>query len=774
MKNLKLYLLVGFITITSVFLFLSIRYFYHQNLIENKVLALLPASPDCIIRFNNPEELYNQYLSQNILFKKIHSRQKDVLIKIVAKLDSLYRPLSAKDVKIQSFYSAHYIDDMWLLGFAAYQTKDVGKIQKYLKRKNLYFKEIDGNFLIAEKEIKLNQINTSSSTNNNYVRWMNIFSKKTAPLDIYQKNAKSECAYQVYFKTNNILLNGFVKYTDVSNYSHNNKLNLNIDENIKIQPFNININDKNDESVNDFLKTFQQHYLHKKISIQNCLVFPFDNTESTFITLKNISDSNFIYDNVNIFKIKPDVNKSLATHLKLFNDTSIYASILENNLIFTNDFNSIIHFKKILSESFSETDYYLLQLKNTTSEDIENSDIHQYLPVQWTFQKDSMSYDFNVQIYSSLMNDCFAFQMDIQKNNFTQQYLWTYLHPIKIQKLVGTFDDHKTHTQFVLFQDSIFNLICLNANGEKLWEYPLKSLIQSPIFIVDILKNNKHQMLFNTEKSIYLLDRNGKNVGEFPVQLISKITNPINVIDYEGNKNYRVWFSTQNHYTYNYTLDGKMAEQYRPYYCDEWIVNPIKYVSIGLSDYLVLITNKGRIIGISRKGDGRLVLKKKLPDIIICYYFDVSNTLENSYIYYVTPKNIERISFNNQHKIIYQWNASIVDAQFFTEPLIKTPLIAVLDSSEFKLLNLKGDILKSIKCYKIYQKIDVQPLSSKVYFLLSKDNSYDVVVLDIDKNFQYIVKNILSDETPIITSLFNENTEMLIYMQGNKIYCKKI
>lgn len=774
MKNLKLYLLVAFITITSVFLFLSIRYFYHQNIIENKVLALLPASPDCIIRFNNPEELYNQYLSQNILFKKIHSNQKDVLIKIVAKVDSLYRPLFAEDVKIQSFYIAHYIDDIWLLGFAAYQTKDIDKIQKYLKSKNFYFKEIDGNFLIAEKEINLNQINISSSTNNNYVRWMNIFSKNPAPLDIYQKSEKSECAYQVYFKTNNIQLNGFVKYTDVSKYSHYNKFNLNIDENIKIQPFNININGENDEVVNDFLKTFQEHYLHKKISIQNCRVFPLNNIEAIFINLKNISDSNFINDNITIFKIKPDVTKSLATQLQLLNDTSIYASILENNLIFTSDFNLIYRYKKTLSENFSETDYYLLQLINVTSEDIENSDIQQYLPVQWTFQKDSMNYDFNVQIYSSLMNDCFAFQMNVQKNNYTQQYLWTFLHPTKIQNLVGTFDDHKTHTQFVLFQDSSFNLICLNANGEKLWEYPLKSLIQSPVFIVDILKNNKHQMLFNTEKSIYLLDRNGKNVGNFPIQLTSKITNPINVIDYEGNKNYRIWFSTQNHYTYNYTLDGKMAEQYRPYYCEEWILNPIEYVSIGLSDYLVLITDKGKVIGISRKGDSRLVLKNKLPDSIICYYFDVSNTLENSYIYYVTTKNIERISFNNQHKIISQWNISIIDAQFFTEPLIKTPFIAVLDSSEFKLFNQKGDIVKSIKCDKMYQKIDVLPLSSKVYFLLSKDNSYDVVVLDIDKNFQYFVKNISSDETPIITSFFNDNSDMLIYVQGNKIYCKKI
>src|SRR5690606_20974389 len=135
-----------------------------------------------------------------------------------------------------------------------------------------------------------------------------------------------------------------------------NKLNLNIDENIKIQPFNININDKNDESVNDFLKTFQQHYLHKKISIHNCFAFPFNNTEAIFINLKNISDSNFINDNITIFKIKPDITKSLATQLQLLNDTSIYAGILENNLIFTSDFNLIIRYKKILSENFSETD----------------------------------------------------------------------------------------------------------------------------------------------------------------------------------------------------------------------------------------------------------------------------------------------------------------------------------------------------------------------------------------------------------------------------------
>ena len=58
--------------------------------------------------------------------------------------------------------------------------------------------------------------------------------------------------------------------------------------------------------------------------------------------------------------------------------------------------------------------------------------------------------------------------------------------------------------------------VLINNNGDLVWKGNADtSLIDVPQ-VIDIFENDKHQLLFTTHKSVYLIDLNGNNVGSFP------------------------------------------------------------------------------------------------------------------------------------------------------------------------------------------------------------------------------------------------------------------
>jgi len=85
---------------------------------------------------------------------------------------------------------------------------------------------------------------------------------------------------------------------------------------------------------------------------------------------------------------------------------------------------------------------------------------------------------------------------------------------------------------FCLFCSSIF----------LLWKKKLDGKIQGEIQQVDLFKNGFLQMIFSTEKTVWVLDRNGNVVPPFPLYYKNNIT-PVEVFDYDQNREYRFLFA---------------------------------------------------------------------------------------------------------------------------------------------------------------------------------------------------------------------------------------
>ena len=173
--------------------------------------------------------------------------------------------------------------------------------------------------------------------------------------------------------------------------------------------------------------------------------------------------------------------------------------------------------------------------------------------------------------------------------------------------------NHYTQAKEIFVQDDASAIYLVSNTGKILWKRNLAEKIMSEIFQIDALNNNKLQLLFNTASNIYLIDRNGKDVHGFPVQLKSPATNGIAVFDYEKNKNYRIVLACNNGMVYNYEKTGNIVSGWVFPKLKDKMRLPVQYFSLNNKDYLTAIDEGGNIYCVDRGGKIRNIIKEKIP-----------------------------------------------------------------------------------------------------------------------------------------------------------------
>ncbi|MBI2280764.1 MAG: PQQ-binding-like beta-propeller repeat protein [Bacteroidetes bacterium] len=173
--------------------------------------------------------------------------------------------------------------------------------------------------------------------------------------------------------------------------------------------------------------------------------------------------------------------------------------------------------------------------------------------------------------------------------------------------------NHTNNTREIFVQDNLNKIYLISNTGKILWTKQLSGNIIGRVYQVDALKNGKLQLLFNTAEKIYLLDRNGNNVGKFPIQLPSPATNGITPLDYEKNATYRLMIGCQNNMLYNFDIDGNLVKGWEYVAENSPATKNISHFILSNKDYIVVPLQNGKVKIIERSGKDRISLKNKLP-----------------------------------------------------------------------------------------------------------------------------------------------------------------
>lgn len=144
------------------------------------------------------------------------------------------------------------------------------------------------------------------------------------------------------------------------------------------------------------------------------------------------------------------------------------------------------------------------------------------------------------------------------------------------------------------YQNGKLALCLRDENGKGLWGIPFNEPICGRAQDVDIFKNGKIQFLFAYGTKIHLIDRLGRFVSGFPVDLGKEVLLGPDVYDFNGDKSYCVMVLHTDNTLEMYDLKGKKPEKWLGISCDEAILNLPELVEQGGKQYWVVTTSGGK------------------------------------------------------------------------------------------------------------------------------------------------------------------------------------
>lgn len=329
----------------------------------------------------------------------------------------------------------------------------------------------------------------------------------------------------------------------------------------------------------------------------------------------------------------------------LFLENTPYFTIIDDYFIFGKNKKSLIYvidnFKS--KNTLSNNEHYEKFIKKISQKSniyiyVNPLEFLNYLKNNLQFEhSNNISYDSDSISKISALSFQFKQSNNLILNNINLFYDKEFEKPIKeewlkqLDTLVNTtpkcVPNHFTNEKIILVQNSANILYSINSNGKILWKKQLESGIIGGVSIIDFYKNNKNQYLFNTSSRLYLIDRNGEDVEDYPHKLKTKTNLQHSLFDYDKNKKYRVLIVGVDNNIYNYDKFHKKVNGWKYELLDENIINSLKHFTVNNRDYIMAYL-ENRLLMLARNGSVR---NNFATNLVYAPQFD-----GNKFIYSVT------------------------------------------------------------------------------------------------------------------------------------------
>ncbi len=229
--------------------------------------------------------------------------------------------------------------------------------------------------------------------------------------------------------------------------------------------------------------------------------------------------------------------------------------------------------------------------------------------------------------------------------------------------------NHYNGEDEIFIQDENNQIYLISNSGKILWKKSIDGSIIGNVHQVDMLKNNKLQMAFVTENKLYIVDRNGNFLKNYPKTLSKKAIVGLSVFDYDKNKNYRFMIPTSDADVLLLNMQGEVPSDWN-FSNTADITTPLQYFNIKGKDYIVTTDGEKAII-LNRRGENRVTPKGETKGIKTNFFADAVGSQdrlitagENGKILFIYTNNQVQESvikdFNNDFDFtVYKGRAGI-------------------------------------------------------------------------------------------------------------------
>jgi hypothetical protein len=157
----------------------------------------------------------------------------------------------------------------------------------------------------------------------------------------------------------------------------------------------------------------------------------------------------------------------------------------------------------------------------------------------------------------------------------------------------GPFQVRNSHTgKMNTFYQNAQKAICLrDETGKDLWGVPFGKSLCGTAHNVDYFANGKLQIIFGAGSSVYVIDRLGRYVSGFPIDLGKEIVLGPDIYDFSGAKKYNIMVLHKDNTIHMYNLKGKKPEAWKGITAKETIKALPQRLTVGDKDFWIVRTS---------------------------------------------------------------------------------------------------------------------------------------------------------------------------------------
>jgi hypothetical protein len=352
---------------------------------------------------------------------------------------------------------------------------------------------------------------------------------------------------------------------------------------------------------------------------------------------------------------------------------------------------------------------------------------------------------FDESYYTNVSWAYSAYKRRVEKEPAREEKTMTnFSHPLYKSFVV---ESHVSKSDELLVQDSSYNVSLVSPDGKVLWQIALGQPITGQVHQIDYFKNNKLQYLFATASTLYLIDRLGKSVAPFPIQLKMRDAEHVSVIDYDHSKKYRFLVSGRSGKLWMYDKEGTTLEGWRPNDAQGSLLVAARHHRIKGKDYIVAIRRDGIVYLMNRRGE----MYKKFPLNLETrlsgnYFLEIGSSLAHTH-FVVVAKDGFKIRFTLEGKVLNRETLvkTSMDAQFslICDPGRRSYVVARQENKQLAVFTEDGkEILKN-------DFVGLHPMNVDYYDFGSGNIYYTVTDLQEHLSFIYDNKGNLITTTPL-------------------------
>lgn len=336
--------------------------------------------------------------------------------------------------------------------------------------------------------------------------------------------------------------------------------------------------------------------------------------------------------------------------------------------------------------------------------------------------------------------------------------------------------DHRNGKYDIIVFDKSNRMYLIDYNGKILWAKQLSSLPISKIYQVDYYHNGKIQYLFNTADNLFLIDRKGHFVSDYPIPLRPAATNGMSVFDYTGLGDYRIMVAQADEKIHDYTIKGNPVKGWVDPKMPDITVQPVYRLLTQHHDYIIITDIHNNIKIVDRRGRQRIYLKSSFRKARHSAYY--LNRTNNKGIILTTDEKGQLVYISRSGKISYTNFGHFSPDHYFLYEDFNGDFAKDFIYIDHRKLTVFSRFKKVLFSYTFSSDIDVQP---EFFSLGGRQKVLGVVVSQentiylFDSQGNILIGHGLTGATPFtVGSLDRSGGVNLITAAGNTLYNYRI